>query len=55
MSRLVFTPIAEADFNEILDYIAKHRPPTALAFVGRIREKCELLASQPVSFRHPSR
>ena len=38
---------AEADLHEILDYIAQHRPQTAVAVIGRIREKCELLASQP--------
>jgi toxin ParE1/3/4 len=47
MSRLVFTLLAEADLNAILDYIAEHRPLTAVAVVARIREKCELLASQP--------
>ena len=47
MSRLVFTPLAEADLNEILDYIADNRPHTAMAVVVRIRKKCELLASQP--------
>ena len=48
MSRLVFTPLAEADLNEILDYIAEHRPLTAVAVVHRIREKCQLVASQPM-------
>jgi len=48
MSRLVFTLLAEADLNEILDYIAEHRPLTAVAVAFRIREKCELLASQPL-------
>ena len=48
MSRLVFTPIAEADLNEIVDHIAMHRPLTAVTVVARIREKCELLASQPL-------
>jgi toxin ParE1/3/4 len=48
MNRLVFTPLAESDLNEILDYIAEHRPLTAVAVVGRIREKCDLLASHPL-------
>jgi toxin ParE1/3/4 len=47
MNRLVFTPLAEADLNEILDFIAERRPLTAVAVATRIREKCELLASQP--------
>lgn len=48
MSRLVFTPLAEADLGGILDYIAEQRPLTAVAVVKRIREKCQLLASQPL-------
>jgi toxin ParE1/3/4 len=48
MSRLVFTPLAEADLGEILAYIAEQRPLTAVAVIVRIREKCELLASQPL-------
>jgi toxin ParE1/3/4 len=48
MNRLAFTPLAEADLNQILDYIAEHRPLTAIAVIGRIREKCELLATQPL-------
>jgi plasmid stabilization system protein ParE len=49
MSRLAFTPLAEADLNEILDYIAGHRPLTAVAAMTRIREKCDLLASHPLT------
>jgi toxin ParE1/3/4 len=48
MSPLVFTPLAETDLAAILDYIAQHRPLTAVAVINRIREKCELLASQPL-------
>ena len=48
MSQLVLTPLAEADLAAILDYIAQHRPFTAVAVIARIREKCELLASQPL-------
>jgi toxin ParE1/3/4 len=48
MSQLVFTPLAEADLGAILDYIAQDRPLTAVAVIARIREKCELLASQPL-------
>ena len=45
--KLFFTPFAEADLGQILDYIAEHRPLTAVAVLARIREKCELIASQP--------
>jgi toxin ParE1/3/4 len=48
MNRLVFTPLAETDLNEILDYIAQHRPLTAVAVVARLREKCDLLAAHPL-------
>lgn len=30
MSRLLFTPLAESDLNQILDYIAVDRPLTAV-------------------------
>jgi toxin ParE1/3/4 len=48
MTRLVFTRLADADLDEILDYIAARRPSTAVAVVQRIREKCELLAAHPL-------
>jgi plasmid stabilization system protein ParE len=48
MKRLVFTPLAETDLNDILSFIAADRPLTAIAVVARVREKCELLASQPL-------
>lgn len=48
MSRLFFTPLAEADLASILDSIAQDRPRTATAVVARIRKRCELLASHPL-------
>lgn len=45
--KLVFTPLAEADLNEILDYIAVARPVTATAVLERIRSKCQLIAERP--------
>ena len=45
--KLFFTPLAEADIGDILDYIAAQRPLTAVAVVSHIREKCELIATQP--------
>lgn len=45
--KLVFTPLAVADLDSILDYVAEERPFTATAVIQRIREKCELIASQP--------
>jgi toxin ParE1/3/4 len=48
MSRLLFTPAAEGDLNAILDYIAQSRPQTAVAVIERIRQKCELVAANPL-------
>ncbi len=47
MSKLAFTPLAEADLQGILNYIAQDRPDTALRMVAAIREKCEFLARNP--------
>ena len=47
MARLRFTPLAEADLNDLLDYIAESAPLTARDFVRTIREKCELIATHP--------
>ncbi len=47
MSRVVFSPLAEEDLTEILDYIAEDSPANAIHFVQTIRDKCDLLASQP--------
>ena len=54
MARLRFTPLAEADLNSILDYIAETAPFTARNFVRMIREKCELIATQPEMGRRRS-
>lgn len=45
--KLVFTPLAEADLSQILNYIADTRPVTATQVVEHIREKCELIRMQP--------
>ncbi|MFO7906573.1 MAG: type II toxin-antitoxin system RelE/ParE family toxin [Planctomycetota bacterium] len=47
MKTLLFTPLAESDIEQILDFIAEHRPSTAAAVVARIREKCQLVAHHP--------
>jgi len=48
MTRLLFTPLAEADLNEILEYIAHDKPIAAKRFVARIRDRCQLIASNPL-------
>ena len=47
MSRLFFTPLAEADLDDMLSYIEQHRPLTARQVVGRIRQKCAVIAAGP--------
>ena len=47
MKQLSFTSRANADLTQILDYIELDRPQTATKVVARIREKCELLRTNP--------
>ncbi len=47
MSRVLFTPSAERDLNRILNWIAEHRPLTAIKVITRIRDKCRLYSTQP--------
>jgi toxin ParE1/3/4 len=44
---LFFTPAAVGDLEQILDYIAVHRPLTAKKVVAKIREKCAIIATHP--------
>ena len=44
---LFITPLAETDLDQILAYIAESRPLTAVAVIRNIREKCQLIATQP--------
>ena len=45
MSRVIFAPLAEADLDEILGYIARDKPRAAVDFVARLREKCYTLGT----------
>jgi len=47
MSRVIFAPLAEADLDEILDYIARDKPRAAVNFVARLRETCYMLGANP--------
>jgi toxin ParE1/3/4 len=47
MGQLVFSPLAEADLGELLDFIARDKPDAALTFVQTIREVCTVLADNP--------
>jgi toxin ParE1/3/4 len=45
--RVVFSPAAECDLEEIGDYIAADNPHRAISFIREIREHCHLIASAP--------
>lgn len=47
MPVLCLSRLAEADLEQIADYIARDNPLGAAAFVTEIMERCELLASSP--------
>ena len=46
-NQLIFSPRAEADLEEILEFIAKDKPAAAVSFVEKLREKCFVLAANP--------
>ena len=48
MKQLQLTPVAEDDLHSILDYIAQDRPLTVRKVTATIRQKLELLATQPL-------
>ncbi len=49
MIRLAFSPDAEADLEEIGDFIAEDNPDAAIAFVQRLKRRCnDLLTFQAV-------
>lgn len=47
MSAPSFSPTARRDLHQILDYIARDNPRSAVAIVEKIEEKCWLLADSP--------
>ena len=47
MAKLTFTPLAESDLVEILDYIAQDKPLAAEQVIAEIRGTCELLSNFP--------
>lgn len=51
MSRCTFTARAEGDLEDIADYIARDSTTRALAFVRRLRDRCNTLALYPYSGR----
>jgi toxin ParE1/3/4 len=47
MAKLVISRLAEADLNDILEFIARDKPEVAVRWVQRLREKCEFVAENP--------
>ncbi|HEX3411917.1 MAG TPA: type II toxin-antitoxin system RelE/ParE family toxin [Stellaceae bacterium] len=50
MPRLVFSPRAEADLEEIGDYIARDDPARAISFLDELRAHCDHIAATPASY-----
>lgn len=48
--RLVFSPRAMLDLEEIGDYIARDNPKRALSFLAEIEEHCQRIAELPSGF-----
>ncbi len=51
--KLVFSPKAAADIEEIGDYIARDNPERALSFVTELEAHCQKILTAPEAF--PSR
>ena len=51
--RARFTPLAEADLEDIGDYIARDSRQRALSFVRKLRERCVKIAQLPRAARLP--
>jgi toxin ParE1/3/4 len=47
MPRIVVSPLAQADIDEIWDYIARDSIPNADRFVDRIEKRFDFLADNP--------
>ena len=47
MATVIYSPEAESDLLEIAEYIAQDKPIAARNWVAMIRNKCDLLATQP--------
>jgi toxin ParE1/3/4 len=48
--RLVFSPKAALDLEEIGDYIARDNPQRALSFVGELESHCQRITELPSAF-----
>jgi toxin ParE1/3/4 len=50
MKRLVFSDLAEADLEDIGDYIAQDNPARAVSFLRELREACRGLCDTPLRY-----
>jgi toxin ParE1/3/4 len=50
LPRLVFSPRAEVDLEEIGDYIARDNPARAISFLDEVRARCDRIAATPASY-----
>lgn len=48
--RAYLTPQAEADLEDIGDYIAADNPRRAVSFIREIRRRCERIAQSPLGY-----
>ena len=48
--RVIIMPEAEADLEQIADYIAQDSPKRALSFVRELRRRCEELADSAEAY-----
>jgi toxin ParE1/3/4 len=48
--RLVLSPRAEHDLEEIDDYIARGNPARALSFLKELRVRCDRIAANPTAY-----
>jgi toxin ParE1/3/4 len=49
--RLLITPLAACDLEEIGDYIAQDNPIRAVTFVAELRAHCEKICLNPSGYR----
>lgn len=47
MANVIYAPEADDDLLGIVDYIAREKPGAARDWLAKIRQTCELLATQP--------
>ena len=47
MARLVISPLAEKDLNDILEYISRDKPEAAIRWVEKIHDTFKVVAENP--------